>query len=228
MWKVFFEVLFAAAVLLAVGNLTDPKRIQWWLAIFVFVIGAVALVMWLHDAAHVTFVARRVDARRARKREAGLATLRAEGARLRALEKERIAAEDAIKKERGDAEAAVDRDLWITDHYCATRGAGGWTVALTLKPPRGIDPHQISDQTAGCIVWHEDVAHRSVSEAHLRGSLGFGFAFPHDFEPRPEWPLAVGRYEVEWVPESVDVWMPDVFNVDEQGYLDGHPFGFTR
>jgi hypothetical protein len=230
MWKTFFEVFFVVAVALAVGSLTSPKRISWWLAIPIFAFGLFALAMWLHDAAHVTFVGRRIDARRERKAAAEAAIRRAEFmAKAKVLQAKAKADMEArrneidrllaIAKARADAEAEVDRYLWTAGHFHGTRGRE-WCVGLDLCPPSNVDPRQFRDWTAECIVWHAGTGYRSEPEGTVQGTLGIRFAFPQDFETELTPPLPAGHYEVEWVPKFDAPWTPDFFVIDEAGHFD--------
>jgi hypothetical protein len=225
MWKAFFEVSFATAVVLAVGSLTSPKRIPWWIAIPIFAFGLFALAMWLHDAAHVTVVGHLIDARRERQHQARVAELRAKGDRVRAAQKEKADAGEAIRRERAEAEAEVDPILWRAGHYHAMRGTE-WTVALVLDPPRGFHPGLVSTGTAECTVRFEDTEYRCTSASEVQGRLGCTLGFPQDFETDLPWPLPAGQYHVNWAPNFECLWTQDGFVINEHGHLDGRPFGF--
>ena len=155
---------------------TAPEGVPWWFAVPAFALALVALAMWLHDAAHVTFLARWVDGRRKRRADALHTTKRAGVARLR-----------EAREAREAEEADRQRREWQSDSFVAVTSGPEKTLALRLAPPGNRSPIDFHETYATCEVWRG--GNRFASEPTLyRYNLGYQAAFPQDFSTSPKVP----------------------------------------
>jgi hypothetical protein len=207
MWKVLSEVSIPSAFGLLTGRLVAFKSVPLWLVIWAFAVGTIALAMWVHDAGHLPYPARWIDAHRQRKADADAAFLAGVVERIRALAEERT----------GQEEGAA-RDLWHAVHNVESIHPGNlWTVGVMADPPKSGNPFERPMAVGSCIVRHGETEYES-GELSSRAVFGLKCGFPQGFSPELTLPLLPGRYEIEW--RIVDALCTrDTFVIDEQGNI---------
>jgi hypothetical protein len=71
-------------------------------------------------------------------------------------------------------------------------------VAIFLSAPDAPSPEQIGQVSAYCTISRDGKELcRSINQV-FPAQIGATVLLPQDFSPRLPWPLAQGRYEVEW------------------------------
>lgn len=162
----------------------DPWNDSWVVLAFAFWVLAVAALL-CGIGLYVFHTWRAWRRRRAKTRKA------AQDALVEKFVSDKARQIWAAEKERQDREAAEQRQQWQPDSFVAMTGHQGQperTMALRLAPPANRDPMSFHGTYANCEVWRG--ANRFVmNEPTLyRYNMGYGVAFPQDFDTSPSVP----------------------------------------